>query len=411
MTAASKFGRVDSENNVFVLELGSERKVGQYPKVSAEEALAFYERKFADLEAQVRILEQRVKNKIDAANLCKQATKLSEELIAPNVVGDLDNLRARVSAIQPAIAELGAAKAEANKEAIADAIAARTALAEAAEAIANQDPAKTQWKQSGEKMAKLFEQWQAAQKSGPKVQKSVADPIWKRFSLARTRFETAKRQYFANLDSANKAVRAKKNEIVEAAEKLATAGSDSMNEYKKLLEAWKSAGRTPGKSDDALWSRFKAAGDAIYAARQASAAIENVEQAENLDKKLELLKQYSAIDPSNDLDEAKKLLQELQKKWEKIGRVPKEKLREVEDKLRAIENKVRSAEQDLWRKSDPASIDRSNSVITQLEDSIQKLEAELASATAAKNEKKIKEVTEALAARKAWLETVKAAAN
>ncbi len=411
MTAASKFGRVDSENNVFVLELGSERKVGQYPKVSAEEALAFYERKFADLEAQVRILEQRVKNKIDAANLGKQATKLSEELIAPNVVGDLDNLRARVSAIQPAIAELGAAKAEANKEAIADAIAARTALAEAAEAIANQDPAKTQWKQSGEKMAKLFEQWQAAQKSGPKVQKSVADPIWKRFSLARTRFETAKRQYFANLDSANKAVRAKKNEIVEAAEKLATAGSDSMNEYKKLLEAWKSAGRTPGKSDDALWSRFKAAGDAIYAARQASAAIENVEQAENLDKKLELLKQYSAIDPSKDLDEAKKLLQELQKKWEKIGRVPKEKLREVEDKLRAIENKVRSAEQDLWRKSDPASIDRSNSVITQLEDSIQKLEAELASATAAKNEKKIKEVTEALAARKAWIETVKAAAN
>ncbi len=411
MTAASKFGRVDSENNVFVLELGSERKVGQYPKVSAEEALAFYERKFADLEAQVRILEQRVKNKIDAANLGKQATKLSEELIAPNVVGDLDNLRARVSAIQPAIAELGAAKAEANKEAIADAIAARTALAEAAEAIANQDPAKTQWKQSGEKMAKLFEQWQAAQKSGPKVQKSVADPIWKRFSLARTRFETAKRQYFANLDSANKAVRAKKNEIVEAAEKLATAGSDSMNEYKKLLEAWKSAGRTPGKSDDALWSRFKAAGDAIYAARQASAAIENVEQAENLDKKLELLKQYSAIDPSKDLDEAKKLLQELQKKWEKIGRVPKEKLREVEDKLRAIENKVRSAEQDLWRKSDPASIDRSNSVITQLEDSIKKLEAELASATAAKNEKKIKEVTEALAARKAWLETVKAAAN
>ncbi|MEN9749878.1 MAG: hypothetical protein RL149_956, partial [Actinomycetota bacterium] len=32
-------------------------------------------------------------------------------------------------------------------------------------------------------------------------------------------------------------------------------------------------------------------------------------------------------------------------------------------------------------------------------------------ATAAKNDKKIKDATEALAARKAWLETVKAAAN
>lgn len=260
-------------------------------------------------------------------------------------------------------------------------------------------------------MAKLFEQWQETQKSGAKVSKPQADPIWKRFSLARTRFESAKRQYFATLDSANKAVRAKKNEIVDSAEKLAAAGSDSVVEYRKLLDAWKAAGRTPGKSDDALWARFKAAGDTIHSARQASAAVENVEYAANLEKKLELIKQYSSIDPTKGLDEAKKQLQELQKKWEKIGRIPKEKLREVEDKLRAIESKVRDAEQDHWRKSDPASIDRSNSVIAQLEDSITKLEKELVAATASKNDKKIKDATEALAARKAWLETVRAAAN
>lgn len=411
MTAVSKFGRVDAENNVFVLELGSERRVGQYPNVTPEEALAFYERKFADLEAQVRILEQRVKNKIDAANLAKQAAKLSVDLTEPNAVGDLNNLRNRVTALAPAITELGAAKAEANKEAVAEALAARNALAAAAEEIANQDAAKTQWKQSGEKMAKLFEQWQEAQKTGAKVPKSQADPIWKRFSLARTRFETAKRQYFATLDSTNKAVRAKKNEIVESAEKLAAAGSDSVIEYRKLLDAWKASGRTPGKSDDALWARFKAAGDIIHSARQATAAVENVEHSANLEKKLDLIKQYSSIDPAKGLDEAKKQLGELQKKWEKIGRIPKEKLREVEDKLRAIENKVRTAEQDHWRKSDPASIDRSNSVISQLEESIVKLEAELSAATASKNDKKIKEATEALSARKAWLETVRAAAN
>lgn len=411
MTLSTKFGRVDAENNVFVLELGSERKVGQYPNVTPEEAMAFYVRKFADLEAQVRILEQRVKNKVDAGNIGKQATKLSEDLTSPNAVGDLNDLRNRVSALAPAITELGAAKAEANKEAVAEALASRTALAVAAEEIANQDATKTQWKQSGEKMAKLFEQWQETQKNGPKVSKAQADPIWKRFSLARTRFESAKRQYFATLDSTNKAVRAKKNEIVEAAEKIAASGSDSTVEYRKLLDAWKASGRTPGKSDDALWARFKAAGDAIHSARQATAAVENVEHAANLEKKLELIKQYSQIDPAKGLDEAKKQLNELQKKWEKIGRIPKEKLREVEDKLRAIETKVRAAEQDHWRKSDPASIDRSNSVITQLEDSIKKLEADLATATASKNDKKIKEASEALAARKAWLETVKAAAN
>ncbi len=409
--SAVKFGRVDEENNVYVLELGSERKVGQYPNVTAEEALAFFERKYADLEASVRILEQRVATKVDAANLPKQAEKLAKDLIEPNAVGDLNALRNRVAALKPKIDELGAKKAEANKEAVAAALAKRIELAVAAETIANQDVAKTQWKQSAEKFAKLFEEWQAAQKTGAKVPKSDADPIWKRFSVARTKFESNKRVYFASLDANNKAVRAKKNEIVEQAEKLAAAGSDSIVEYRKLLDAWKTSGRTPGKSDDALWARFKAAGDTIYAARQVTAVVENGEQSENLAKKLELLKQYSAIDPTKGLDEAKRSLLELQKKWEKIGRVPKDKLREVEDKLKAIESKVKTAEQDHWRKTDPASIDRSNSVINQLEESIKKLENELAAATASKNDKKIKDATEALAARKAWLDTVKAAAN
>jgi prefoldin subunit 5 len=115
--SSSKFGRVDSENNVFVLELGSERKVGQYPKVSADEALAFYERKFAELEAQVRTLEQRIKNAVLASNLLAQFKKLSADLVEPNAVGDLNNLRSRVAALEPKIAELSAKRTAASKEA------------------------------------------------------------------------------------------------------------------------------------------------------------------------------------------------------------------------------------------------------------------------------------------------------
>jgi hypothetical protein len=409
--SAIKFGRVDEENNVFVLELGSERKVGQYPNVKPEDALAFFENKFADLDAQVRILEQRIKNNVAAPNLSDQLKKLTADLVAPNAVGDLNNLRSRVAALAPKIAELSAKRSAANKEAGAAALKLRIDIAEAAEAIANQDGAKTQWKQSAEKMAKLFIDWQALQKSGAKVSKSEADPIWKRFSVARTKFETAKRAYFAGLDSANKAVRANKNAIVDQAEKLAAEGSDGTNAYRKLLDQWKAAGRTPGKSDDALWARFKAAGDKIYAARQIVVSSESGEQSANLAAKLELIKSYSTIDASKGLEEAKRSLQELQKKWEKIGKVPKDKVREIEDKLRAIESRVRTAEQDNWRKSDPASIDRSNSVITQLEKAIEKLEVALKAATATNDQKKIADANEALVARKAWLETVKTAAN
>lgn len=409
--STQKYGRVDSENNVYVLELGSERKVGQYPNVTPEEALAFYERKFSDLEAQVRILEQRISNNVEAGNLPQQAAKLAKELELPNAVGDLNSLRNRVAALTPKIEALSAKKAEANKEAVAKALSDRVAIAEAAESLANQEAAKIQWKQTAEKFAKLFEQWQQIQKNSVKLPKSETDPIWKRFSTARTKFESAKRAYFASLDSNNKAVRAAKTAIVEKAEQLAAGGSDSTAEYRKLLDQWKASGRTPGKSDDALWARLKAAGDAIYAARQATNATESVEFSANLEAKIELLKQYGSIDPSKGIEAAKKQLLELQKKWEKIGKVPKDKLREVEDKLKAIEAKVRNAEQDHWRKTDPAAIARSNSVIAQLESSIEKLEADLAAAKVAADSKKIAEATSALEARKTWLETVKAASN
>lgn len=403
----NQFGRVDAENNVFVTD-GTERKVGQYPGVAPEEALAYFVRKFEDLAAQVRILEQRVANKVDSHGMKKIAAKLVEDLKEPAAVGDLSDLRRRVGNLDEKISKLVSEKSESNKEASAEALKARLTIAERAEAIASQDASKTQWKTSGAEMTGLFEQWQALQKNGSKVPKSEADAIWKRFSSARTKFETAKRGYFAGLDAANKQTKAKKNSIVEAAEALAAKGSDDIAAYRKLLDEWKNSGRTPGKSDDALWARFKAAGDTIFSKKSETAVVENASMGKNLAAKTELLKEAESIDPEKDLSAAKKSLQSIQQRWEKAGKVPKEKLRETEDKLRAIEAKVRKVEEDHWRKSDPAAIERSNSVTAQLEDSIRKLAEALEKAKASNDDKKIKDATEALDARKAWLEVVKA---
>ena len=405
--STNQFGRVDAENNVFVTD-GTERKVGQYPGVTPEEALAYFVRKFEDLAAQVRILEQRVANKVDSHGMKKIAAKLVEDLKEPAAVGDLSDLRRRVANLDEKIAKLVSEKSESNKEATAEALKARLAIAERAEAIANQDASKTQWKTSGAEMTGLFEQWQALQKNGSKVPKSEADAIWKRFSSARTKFETAKRGYFAGLDATNKLTKAKKNSIVESAEALAEKGSDDIAAYRKLLDEWKNSGRTPGKSDDALWARFKAAGDTIFSKKSETAVVENASMEKNLAVKTELLKEAESIDPEKDLAAAKKSLQSIQQRWEKAGKVPKEKLRETEDKLRAIEAKVRKVEEDHWRKSDPAAIERSNSVTAQLEDSIRKLAEALEKAKASNDDKKIKDATEALDARKAWLEVVKA---
>ncbi|MFZ0161760.1 MAG: DUF349 domain-containing protein, partial [Kineosporiaceae bacterium] len=58
--SAEQWGRVDPDGTVWVRTGDGERTVGQYPGASPEEALAYFVRKYDDLQAQVGLLEQRI---------------------------------------------------------------------------------------------------------------------------------------------------------------------------------------------------------------------------------------------------------------------------------------------------------------------------------------------------------------
>ena len=400
-------GRVDEDNNVYVLDNGSERKVGQYPGVSMAEALAYFERKFSELEANVRILEQRVKSKADAASISKAAEKLTQDLTEPAAVGNIQELRDRVAKVTPSIEKLKLEKSEASEKAVADTLTLRREIAAKAQALADKDPQKTQWKAASAQMAELFDKWQQSQKDAPRISRKDSEPIWKTFSQARTKFESNKRAFFSALSAESKNVRAKKTALVTQAEALVAKGADSATEYRKLLDQWKLAGRSQGSQDDQLWDRFKAAGDSIYAVRKEVIAKESVEFKANYEAKLLIIAEAEKIDPVANLTEAKKQLLLIQSRYEKAGKVPKDKIRETDDRMRAVEKKVKDAEAENWRKSDPAAIERTNGVLSQLEQSIVKLEQELKVAEAANDSPKINAAKEALEARKSWLAVVK----
>ena len=74
------WGRVDETGTVYVREASGERVVGQYPDGTAEEALAYYERKFRELAGQVTLLEQRVKRGAPAADVAKTMTTLTASI-------------------------------------------------------------------------------------------------------------------------------------------------------------------------------------------------------------------------------------------------------------------------------------------------------------------------------------------
>jgi hypothetical protein len=406
--ATSTHGRVDDDNNVYVLDNGSERKVGQYPGVSRDEALAYFERKFHELESNVRILEQRIKNKADAISIAKAAQKLSVDLVEPAAVGNLQDLRERVANITPNIEQLKKDKAEASERVTKEAIKIRTEIATKAQALADKDPQKTQWKIASKQMTELFEQWQLSQKTAPKVPRKDSEQIWKQFSQARTKFEANKRAFFSALTAESKNVRAKKTALVAQAEALDAKGSDSSMDYRKLLDQWKLSGRSQGSQDDALWERFKTAGDNIYARKKEILAKESVEFQANYETKIAVITEAEKLDPSINLAEAKKQLLSLQAKYEKAGKVPKDKMKETDSRMKTVEKKFKDFEQEQWRASDPAAIERTNSVVSQLLDSIEKLEKELAGAEASNDPSRITKAKEALQARKSWLEVVRA---
>jgi len=397
------WGRVDDEGTVYVREADGERAVGQYPDATPEEALAYFTRKFTELEGQVALLEQRVRGGAPAKDVAKAVAHLSESITGANAVGDLASLTERLTKLGGTVGELTEKQLEENKAAVAEALVEREALVAEAEALAAADPAKAQWKQVSAQLDALFERWQDQQKNGPRLPKNESNELWKRFRAARTTIETHRKAFFAELDSVHKEVRARKQSLIERAEKLAPQGADGIPEYRRLLDEWKAAGRAGKKLDDALWAKFKEAGDALYAAKAELMAIEDEEYAGNLTEKLALLEEAEKLLKVTDRTAAKETLLGIQRKWDAIGKVPRDHFRAVEDRLRKVETHVRKLDEDHWNRSNPEKQARSEGLASQLESAIAKLEAELAEAKASGDKKKIAEAEEAIAARKVWL--------
>lgn len=397
------WGRVDETGTVFVREGEGERAVGQYPDGTPEEALAYFERKYVELAGQVTLLEQRAKRGAPAADVAKAVRALSGSVTTANAVGDLASLQTRLDALSSTVSELTEKQSEESRAAVQAAIAERTALVEEAEALAAQDPAKAQWKQVTAAIDDIFARWQKHQADGPRLPKNDGNELWKRFRAARATIDTHRKAFFSELDSVHRDARSKKQALVEKAEALAPQGADGVATYRSLLDDWKLAGRAGKKYDDALWAKFKAAGDALYAAKSEVDAKDNEEFEGNLALKLELLAEAEPLLSATDRLAAKDTLMSIQRRWDKIGKVPRDKVKSVEDRLRKVEAAVRKLDEDHWNKSDPEKQARSQGFSSQLHDAIAKLERELADAKSTGDKKKIADAQEALDARKLWL--------
>ncbi|MGO3089358.1 MAG: DUF349 domain-containing protein [Galactobacter sp.] len=412
---ARKFSRVTEDGHVFLLADGAEVPVGQFPDKSADEALAFYARKYDEIVAQVALLEQRIAtgNDKSAEGMTKTLDSLDAQLKERKFVGDVAALEARVEDLRVALENLRATQRVVAEKQRQESLAIREAIVAEAETISATDPERMQWKTSSARMAELFDAWKTEQRTGHRVGRATEDALWKRFRSARATFDKHRKAFFSRLDTDNAEAKRQKEALIKRAEELQTSTDwgNTAREYRRLMDEWKASKRASRRDDDALWARFRAAQDVFFDARKADNDRVDAEFGENLKVKEALLEEARALTPVKDLAAAQKALHSIRDRWEEAGKVPRGDMNRIESGLRQVEDAVKAAEDDAWRRSNPETKARSNSMLAQLEDAIAGLEKDLADAQATGNASKIAKAQEALDARQAWLDTVRRSAS
>ena len=399
-----EWGRVDDDGTVYVRTADGERSVGQYPEGTPEEALAFYTERFAALSFEVDLLDQRIRSGVMSPEEAAESVKtVSAQVDGANAVGDLAGLLARLEALRPVIETQREARRAEKAQKQAEAKAAKEKVVAEAEKIAEGND----WRGGANRLRDLLEQW----KQIPRIDRAGDDALWRRFSSARTTYTRRRKAHFAQVNEQREGARAVKEQLVKEAEALAgsTEWGPTAGRYRDLMARWKAAGPAPKDVDDALWKRFRGAQDAFFGARDAENAKLDEEFAANAVVKEQLLVEAEALLPVTDLEAAKKAFRDISERWDAAGKVPRNRIKELDGRIRKVESAIRDLEQEQWRRSDPEKSARADDMVSQLQAAIEKVEADLEQARAAGNQKKVADLEENLASRRAFLEMARKA--
>jgi Domain of Unknown Function (DUF349) len=395
----SEWGRVADDGTVYVRTTDGERPVGQYPEGSAEEALAFYAKRYDELAGSVHLLEQRVTAGVVAPDEATEAVKaLRAQVVEAHAVGDLTALGGRLDALGPVISQQRQARRAERAERAAAAKSEKERLVGEAERLAESND----WRNGANRLRQLLDEWKAL----PRIDRGSDDALWRRFSTARTAYTRRRKSHFAEQNEKREAARLVKQRLVTEAESLAKSRDwgPTSGAYRELMRQWKAAGPAPRDVEDDLWSRFRGAQDIFFGARDEAMAAQDSEFAANAEAKEKLLVEAEALVPVTDVQAAKRAIRDLSERWDAIGKVPRDQIRPLEDRMRAVEQAIRSVEDEKWRRSDPEKSARADDMVAKLREAIDKVESDLEKARTAGDQKKVADLEENLTARRAFLE-------
>jgi hypothetical protein len=185
-----------------------------------------------------------------------------------------------------------------------------------------------------------FKELQKEWKSIGPVPAAQAKTLWANYHALVDRFYDNQNIYFELKELDRKRNLQAKLDICARAEKLADVEmiKDAIRELNELHHEFKHIGPVPGDEKEAVWQRFKAASDAVYAKRDAY--LQNLQQelAVNLEHKQKLADEVQDFsnyqsDRIKEWNQKTKEILDIQKRWEMVGGLPRAKAKDVNKKF------------------------------------------------------------------------------
>ncbi|WKN31516.1 DUF349 domain-containing protein [Porifericola rhodea] len=205
------------------------------------------------------------------------------------------------------------------------------------------------------KLKELQNEWRSIGPVPPQHNKT----LWANYNALINRFYDNRSIYFELKELDRKKNLEAKQALCEKAESLVEDPDIKkvLRELDELHEEYKHIGPVPKDDQEPLWQRFKAASDQIHERRKAYVDQFKEELNKNLEKKQQLsdeVKQFAGFqsDSIREWNQKTKEIQDLQKRWDAVGPMPREKAKEVNKKFWSNFKQFFSHKGDFFKKLD-----------------------------------------------------------
>lgn len=197
----------------------------------------------------------------------------------------------------------------------------------------------TQWKIATEKCVEIEKKW----KELGNLNRDDNKVAWKKLRDSLSIFYNAKKIYYKQKKLSNKKIIENKLAICLKAESLKES-TEWISTSKKMIalqDEWKNSPFSSHSSTNEIWIRFKSACDLFFSTKKENFKQNKIDEETSFKMKVKLVEEIKNIKSSDNTKDTVKKLNQYSIAWNRIGRIPKNKININEVFLKLLDSKYK----------------------------------------------------------------------